>query len=64
MSKFYFFHGDKYCRYDAKADTVEAAYLPDYASITDAWLGLPAGVDAALNWGNGKTVLLCRVEVL
>ncbi len=62
MSKFYFFHGDKYCRYDAKADTVEAAYLPDYASTTDEWSGLPAGVDAALNWGNGKTYFFAGSE--
>jgi hypothetical protein len=54
MGKFYFFHGDKYWRCDAKADYVDAASLPDYGSITDNWSGLPAGVDAALNWENGK----------
>jgi Domain of unknown function (DUF1906)/Hemopexin len=62
MSKFYFFHGDKYCRYDAKADSVDADYLPAYASITDNWSGLPTGVDAALNWGNGKTFFFVASE--
>src|SRR5271169_6582441 len=51
MSKLYFFNGGQYSRYDIKQDAVDAAYpLP----VSGNWSGLPAaGVDAAINWGNG-----------
>jgi hypothetical protein len=52
VSKVYFFHGPQYSRYDSKTDAVDVSE----ASIRDEWQGLPpAGVDAAINWGNGKT---------
>jgi matrix metalloproteinase-14 (membrane-inserted) len=55
MSKLYFFRGDRYIRYDAKNDKRDPGYHPA-PRISAEWDGLPAsGVDAALNWGNGKT---------
>jgi hypothetical protein len=55
MSKLYFFRGERYIRYDAKADKRDPGYNPA-PLISAEWGGLPAsGVDAALNWGNGKT---------
>ena len=53
MSKVYFFHGSQYSRYDSKTDVTDAGYP---LSIAGNWNGLPpTGVDAAINWGNGKT---------
>ncbi|MET0789210.1 MAG: hemopexin repeat-containing protein [Cellulomonas sp.] len=47
----YFFSGTTYSRYDTAIDNV----LPIYPLVTAAsWTGLPATIDAALNWGNGK----------
>lgn len=55
MSKLYFFRGTKYLRYDTKADRRDDGYDPA-PLIKDEWEGLPAsGVNAALNWENGKT---------
>ncbi len=52
--KAYFFKGDQYIRYDIAADKADSGYpLP----ILGNWPGLNAfagGVDAAVNWGNGK----------
>jgi hypothetical protein len=55
--KAYFFKGNQYIRYDIAADKADAGYpLP----IKNNWPGLDAfadGVDAAVNWGNGKAYL-------
>lgn len=52
MSKVYFFHNDQYSRYDTKIDATDGGYP---LSIEGNWVGLPpTGVDAAINWGNGK----------
>ena len=56
IAKAYFFKGGQYVRYDLAADEVESGYP---ASIGTEWNGLtPAGfasgLDAAVNWGNGK----------
>ena len=54
--KAFFFRRDKYLRYDIKADRVDSGYpLP----IAGNWPGLAEagfgnGVDAVVNWGNGK----------
>jgi hypothetical protein len=54
--KVYFFRGDQYLRYDINANRVDAGYP---LSITDQWAGIGAagfgsGIQAAVNWGNGK----------
>ncbi|WP_456846939.1 hemopexin repeat-containing protein [Cellulomonas sp. P5_C6] len=47
----YFFSGTDYSRFDHTIDNV----LPIYPMTTAAqWTGLPATIDAAVNWGNGK----------
>ena len=54
--KVYVFRGDRYLRYDIAADRVD----PDYPrSIGENWrgfaeAGFDGGIDAAVNWGNGK----------
>ncbi len=54
--KAYFFHNDQYLRYDIASDKVDSGYpLP----ITGNWpgfsdVGFASGIDAAINWGNGK----------
>ncbi|MFI7103004.1 hemopexin repeat-containing protein [Streptomyces sp. NPDC050161] len=67
--KAYAFNGGHYQRYDQVSDRVDAAYLPPNPPFTVAggWPGLPdgsgggpnwqQGIDAALNWGNGKLFL-------
>ena len=58
--KAYFFFGPTYVRYDLKDDKVDPEYLPPNPPLTLAanWPGLwPDGVDAAVNWGNGKCLL-------
>jgi type 1 glutamine amidotransferase len=52
--KAYFFKGSQYSRYDMKADRVDPGYPKPINSET--WPGLPwtDGIDAAVNWGNGK----------
>ncbi|MFF8380848.1 hemopexin repeat-containing protein [Streptomyces sp. NPDC015661] len=69
--KAYAFLGSTYVRYDQptddSADGVEAEYLPPHFTLADNWPGLPTGdgggpdwrngIDAALNWGNGKVYL-------
>ncbi|MFH9660193.1 hemopexin repeat-containing protein [Streptomyces sp. NPDC017248] len=52
--KLYFFKADRYIRYDITADQVDDGYP---LSIADQWPGLGSlgpGIDAAVNWGNGK----------
>ncbi|MET9670265.1 hemopexin repeat-containing protein [Streptomyces sp. NPDC006475] len=67
--KAYAFHGSTYQRYDQATDRVDPEYLPPNPpfSLGAGWPGLPdgsggsvnlrTGVDAALNWGNGKLFL-------
>jgi matrix metalloproteinase-14 (membrane-inserted) len=52
--KAYFFKGNQYVRYDINADRVDPGY-PKYINNQN-WPGLPwsNGIDAAVNWGNGK----------
>lgn len=54
--KIFFFKGDKYLRYDMAGDKVDDGYP---LVIGDFWTGMraagfDAGLDAAINWGNGK----------
>ncbi len=54
--KVYFFLGSRYARRDIKADKVDDGYPKN---IADGWPGLKEagfdnGIDAAVNWGNGK----------
>lgn len=54
--KVYFFKGNQYLRYDIAADKVDPGYpLPiagNWSGFTEA--GFDTGVNAAINWGNGK----------
>src|SRR5664279_3424675 len=54
--KVYFFKGSKYIRYDIAANRVDAGYPLDivqtWGGFSDA--GFSDGIDAAINWGNGK----------
>lgn len=60
MSKAYFFNGTQYSRYDTQRDTTDPGYP---RSIAGNWTGLsPAGVDAALTWGDGKTYFFSGSE--
>jgi hypothetical protein len=56
FGKAYFFYGDEYLRYDVAGDTVDPDYLPPNVrpKIAPNWGGLPAPLDALVNWGNGK----------
>lgn len=55
MTKLYFFRGTQYLRYDTQKDSRDPGYDPA-PQISAEWEGLPAaGVDAALNWGDGTT---------
>ena len=54
--KAYFFKGDQYLRYDIAGDTADGGALP----IAGNWPGMAEagfgdGIDAAVNFGNGKT---------
>ena len=54
--KAYFFKGGKYLRYDIAGDKVDAGWPK---LIADEWQGMAAagfasGLDAVVNWGNGK----------
>ncbi len=55
--KAYFFKGGQYIRYDIATERVDAGYPK--AIDNQTWPGLPwiAGIDAAVNWGNGKVTL-------
>jgi type 1 glutamine amidotransferase len=52
--KVYFFKGNQYLRYDIATDRADAGY-PKFIN-NETWPGLPwrDGIDAAVNWGNGK----------
>lgn len=55
--KVFFFYGATYLRYDLGNDAVDPEYLPPSArrTIAQYWPGLwTDGIDAAVNWGNGK----------
>ncbi len=56
FGKAYFFYGTEYLRYDLPADRVDADYLPPNPrpAVAANWSGLPAPMDAVVNWGNGK----------
>lgn len=56
VGKIYFFYGDEYLRYDVVADKVDPEYLPPNPrpKIEPNWGGLPANLDAIVNWGSGK----------
>jgi hypothetical protein len=63
--KAYMFFGPNYVRYDVKTNGVEADYLPPNPPRTIApfWPGVWAdGVDAAVNWDNGKIYFFKRGE--
>jgi hypothetical protein len=53
-----FFEGDEHNRYDIASDKSDSGYP---RKISEHWPGLwPDGVDAAVNWGEWKSVLsLC-----
>ncbi|WP_456846941.1 hemopexin repeat-containing protein [Cellulomonas sp. P5_C6] len=57
--KVYFFSGSRYYRYDVLLDKVDDGYPRD---IKGAWTdaasaAFDGGIDAAVNWGNGKVYL-------
>lgn len=56
FGKAYFFYGNEYLRYDIPSDRVDPDYLPPNArpQIAPNWVGLPAPLDAVVNWANGK----------
>lgn len=64
MSKFYFFRGTQYSRFDSKRDATDVGY-PLY--IAGLWgppnrCLPPTGVDAAVNLGDGKTYFFAGSE--
>jgi dienelactone hydrolase len=56
--KVYFFKGDQYLRYDIASERVDPGFP---RAIADQWTGFPrawsSGIDAAINWGNGKVYI-------
>ena len=65
--KAYFFFGPTYVRYDLTSDKVDPEYLPPSvpSTLAGGWPGLwPDGVDAAVNWGNGKCYFFRGAEYL
>ncbi|GLW71048.1 hypothetical protein Kpho02_33470 [Kitasatospora phosalacinea] len=64
--KAYFFKGAQYLRYDIAADRADPGYP---LSIGDQWPGLreagfDAGLDAVVNWGNGKAYFFKGAQYL
>lgn len=64
--KVYFFSGAQYWRYDVLLDRVDPGYP---RAIAGAWTdaatsSFDAGVDAAVNWGNGKAYLFRGSEYI
>jgi len=65
--KAYFFYGDEYVRYDARLDAVDQDYLPPNPpkKIAGNWnMPWTSGIDAAVNWGNGKLYFFRAHEYL
>lgn len=64
--KVYFFSGANYWRYDVRVDAADAGYprpiSPAWTDATSVHFG--TGVDAAVNWGNGKAYLFKGGEYL
>jgi Hemopexin len=68
--RMFFFKGPKYVRYDVDpntgAETVNTAIYP--RDISDGWPDFPAsfaaGVDAAVNWGNGTAYFFKQAQYL
>lgn len=52
--KAYFFKGSQYVRYDIAADRVDSGYPQPINDQTWPGLTWTNGIDAAVNWGNGK----------
>ena len=55
-TKVYLFVNDQYARYDRSADHLDDGYpqpiAGSWTGLSDA--GFAGGIDAAVNWGNGK----------
>ncbi|TXR58946.1 hypothetical protein DN395_26000 [Bacillus sp. AR18-7] len=67
FGKVYFFYGDEFIRFDISDNAVESYYLPPNPprKIADYWPGLWSdGIDAAVNWGNGKIYFFRGSEYL
>lgn len=64
--KLFFFHGIQYVRYDIAADQADAGYpLPiggNWPGFSEA--GFADGIDAAVNWGNGKAFFFRGTQYL
>ncbi|MBP7509663.1 MAG: hypothetical protein KA807_17755, partial [Prolixibacteraceae bacterium] len=62
--KAYFFKGNEYIRFDISADKADPGYPKKIDS--KSWNGLPwtNGVDAVVNWGNGKAYFFKGNEYL
>lgn len=62
----FFFKGSKYVRYDIESDFVDHNIYP--RDISDGWPDFPAafkaGVDAAVNWGNGSAYFFKGTQYL
>jgi hypothetical protein len=56
ITKAYFILGSGYVRYDAGADAVDPGYPKPIAGNWSGFseIGFDEGIDAAVNWGNGK----------
>lgn len=52
--KAYFFRGSEYIRYDILLDQVDAGYPLPISTHWGNWPSTWTGVDAAVNWNNGK----------
>lgn len=63
--KIYFFNGPQYARYDIANDRIDSGYPAD---ISTYWHNWPPtwtdGVDAAVDWGNGKAYFFRDAEYL
>jgi Hemopexin/Astacin (Peptidase family M12A) len=63
--KIYFFNKSEYTRYDIANDRSDSNYPK---AIAGNWSGWPAawasGIDAAVNWGNGKVFFFRSADVL
>jgi Hemopexin len=70
FGKIYFFYSDEYVRFDVGLNNVDPEYLPpnEPTKIAGRWPGFPdewgSGIDAAVNWGNGKVYFFRGSEYL